>query len=355
MDSPKGRTDVPAVTEGTTQGAGRTGRARRALALAVVCGVAAPAVALAALPQKNASFESHDHRTKGKNWHVQFEIGKDNSRVETLVAYSEQCKSTAVDENVPVSDAGDLAAKGKAEGADWEVTARFTSPQDVEGTFRMTNAKGCDTGPLAFKASLGKKGDGHKTHEHSGGGHADHNTGPKYPPIGEASAAEKAEAEDMRRRAHRVAKSRFPTYRAARNQTFKRFPKNWKRPLVFHLRRELYENDRHIFMATRPESLVYWWPRRGDPILLGYMFRVPADRRPAFGGPIPIYHRHPGADGKLADNQMTHVWLTRDLRSAWANCLPVEQLEKAIPRFKYEKPRSGVSGAEAVPCEPVQR
>jgi len=51
---------------------------------------------------------------------------------------------------------------------------------------------------------------------------------------------------------------------------------------------------------------------------------------------------------------MTHVWLTGDLRSAWANCLPVAQLEQANPRFKYEKPRNGVSGTEAVPCEPVK-
>jgi len=327
---------------------------RRAVALALACGVAVPAVALAALPESNSSFESHDHETKGKNWHVQFEMGKDRSRVQTLVVYSEECDVTAAKEKVAISEAGDVAAKGKAQGGNWEITARFTTPQDVEGSFRITTPKGCDTGVLPFKDGLGKQGDGHSTHGHSGGGHADHNTGPKYPSIEKASASQRAQAADLRRRVHRTAREQFPTYRAARARTFRRFSKSWKRPLVFHVRRKRYEDDRHTFSARRPESLVYWWPRRGDPILLGYMFRVPAGSRPAFAGPIPIYHRHPGANGELADTQMTHVWLTGDLRSAWANCLPVEQLEKAIPRFNYEKPRSGVSGAEAVPCEPVK-
>jgi len=64
--------------------------------------------------------------------------------------------------------------------------------------------------------------------------------------------------------------------------------------VVFHLRRSSYDRDSRIFDARRPESLVYWWPKRGAPVLIGFMFRVPKGPRPAFAGPIPSYHQHMG-------------------------------------------------------------
>ena len=46
---------------------------------------------------------------------------------------------------------------------------------------------------------------------------------------------------------------------------------------------------------------------------------------------------------------MTHVWLTRDLRSALANCMPVAALEKAIPRYRYA-PAGRPLTHESQPC-----
>ena len=252
---------------------------------------------------------------------------------------------------MPISDCGDVKVSGRVKGSSWDVSAHFPEADHVTGTLHV--AKGdCDTGPIPFDVKEGADedhddmdmgGDGHAHHHH-------HHHGPKFPDIDSATAAQRKQAEDLRIRVRRAAATRFKTYRAARALNYKRFPRKWKLPVVFHLRNRAYENDNRIFDPRRPESLVYWWPRHGQPILLGFMFRAPAGPRPSFAGPIPIYHQHPNRYGKLGDNQMTHVWLTGGLRSAWSNCLPVKQLERANPKLRYEKPRSGVSGQESMPC-----
>ena len=86
----------------------------------------------------------------------------------------------------------------------------------------------------------------------------------------------------------------------------------------------------------------------GPPILLGFMYRAPLRKTPRFAGKLLAWHSHT-EDGRQGDNQMTHVWLTDDLRSALANCLPVAQLEKAIPRFRYSRPSHG-AGHESRRC-----
>jgi len=53
-----------------------------------------------------------------------------------------------------------------------------------------------------------------------------------------------------------------------------------------------------------------------------------------FAGPIPIYHGHASATGKIP-NQMTHVWMTKGPKMAWANCLPVFHLQQYNPVFKW--------------------
>jgi len=73
-------------------------------------------------------------------------------------------------------------------------------------------------------------------------------------------------------------------------------------------------------------------------VLLAFMFRVPADDVPPFGSPVIGWHQHVRADGHVGATQMTHVWLTGDLRSAYANCLPVPALEAAIPAFRFSAP-----------------
>ncbi len=327
---------------------------------ALLAALAAAAVALGALPARDARLEAHDHETKGRNWHVQLEVGKDRRRIDTVVAYSEQCGETLVQTGVAVAEDGAFAAGGptKKGGGSWEATGRFTAARVAEGTFRMRKGK-CDTGALPFKATAGSHaghGDGHEghDHEHKGsktGGHGAHH-GRKYPRLGAATPAQRGQAKALHRQVRRMARERFPTYEAAKRLGYERFNRKWGLPVVFHLRHRGYGTDGILLRASRPESLVYWWPRRGKPVLIGFMFRVPAGTRPAFAGPIPIYHGHPrpGGGGR-GPTQMTHVWLTRDLRTAWANCLPARQLEKELRRFRYRKQGNGNSGPEARPCQ----
>jgi hypothetical protein len=47
---------------------------------------------------------------------------------------------------------------------------------------------------------------------------------------------------------------------------------------------------------------------------------------------------------------MTHVWMTRTLRSALANCVPVAALEAANPRFRWSTPNQG-GGHNTEPCQ----
>jgi hypothetical protein len=88
------------------------------------------------------------------------------------------------------------------------------------------------------------------------------------------------------------------------------------------------------------------WATRADRIhALG-----PGLEDTALGQPLLGSHAH-----KLsgARSQMTHLWLTRGLRSALANCLPVQALQIAIPSFRYEeRTRASGSGPETRPCRP---
>ncbi|MDQ3678786.1 MAG: hypothetical protein M3401_18650, partial [Actinomycetota bacterium] len=82
--------------------------------------------------------------------------------------------------------------------------------------------------------------------------------------------------------------------------------------------------------------LVFWRRPQGPPVILGPMFRVAPGKRPSFAGPIPIYHSHNSKSGGKLKSQMTHVWMVKAGRnSAWANCLPVKQLEQYNPAFKW--------------------
>jgi len=323
------------------------------LALTVVAGLLTAGVPLApaALPAGGATVEAHNHASDGRNFHVQLEAGRDRRRLASVLVYSEQCGETFTQEDVPVAEDGTVRAGAAVEGGSWELSARFGGARTASGTFRVRLAD-CDTGVRSFRAK--RAAAGRRKGEHGGhggkGGHGGH--GPKYPPLRRATAAQRRQAETMRRQVWRMARRLFPSYRTAQRRGFVRYPGRWGRPVVFHLRSWLFDMDTISLRASRPESLVYWWPKRGAPILLGFMFRVPAPARPAFAGPIPIYHRHPGTNGKLGATQMTHVWLTHDLRSAWANCLPVDELEKSIRGFEYSKQGNGNSGVEARPCTP---
>ena len=293
--------------------------------------------ASAALPVKHRSYQAHDHSTPGKQWHVQLDVAARSTRtIKLVIVYTQQCKVTVAKENVPVFEDGTVKAQGKVKGGAWQLDAKFTSPEVLEGTWRVFKGR-CDTGVLPFTVAPLPPG---MTHNH----------GPKFPDLASANLHQTRQAIYMRHRVFRARDELFPTYRAARRLGFTRFDTQWKRPLVFHLRKAAYVHDDRIFDAWHPESLVYWWPAQGDPILLGMMFRVPSGLPPTYAGPIPIYHQHTSKFGGLGTTQMTHVWLTGDLKSAWSNCLPVKELEAANPAFHYVTPATAGSGPESAPC-----
>ena len=187
-------------------------------------------------------------------------------------------------------------------------------------------------------------------HAQGGHQHAGHH-GPEYPDLSTVSEAQVAEARDMLRRVHDAVATRFADYDQARAAGYERFTgRGWKRPLAFHLRHAGYERDDRVLDPERPESLVYWWPRSGPPQLVAMMFRAPPEA--TNGTPAVLtWHQHRNArTGRLGRTAMTHIWLTTDLRAAYANCLPREALEEAIPGFEYSPPRSQ-QAQESLPCK----
>ena len=283
------------------------------------------AAAQAALPPRGASFSFHDHDTAGKNWHVELKVdAKNPKRIATLVVYSQLCKGTVAKTGVPISDAGVIAASGGLKGyGSWEVNATFNAPRTLVGMIRVRRAN-CDTGVLSYPNAI--TGDGHTDHAHGGGGHH----GRQFPDFGSASIRERKQARGLHKRVLKRWTGITPAQ--ARRRGFHR-PRD-AGPVVqymFHVYNRRYERDDRVFDAKRPESLMFW--RRtdgGPPVLLAPMFRVAPGKRPSFAGPIPIYHGH--GDGK--SSRMTHVWMTKDPISAWAGCLPVNELQLYNPAFK---------------------
>jgi hypothetical protein len=316
--------------------------------------------ASAALPDRGTSFYTHDHVTKNDNWHIEVQMSKKTRlSVETLVLYAQKCKATIAEVEVPVTRDGVLAKSGTftptAKGAEensgsYTLTSTFTSSTRLEGSFQITQP-GCDSGVKAFVAKRGGD-DGHTNHQHSGGkGHANH--GAPFPDLSKASVHQRRQGRALWAQSLRSARELFPTYRTARNRGFVRFPRKWQRPLLFHLRSNAYEDDDVLLDARRPESLVYWWPKRGRPVLVAYMFRAPSGPIPARAKNALVWHQHYNRFGKLGATQMTHVWLldrSEGLKRAMANCLPIAALERSIPRFRYSKPGVYADSAESQPC-----
>jgi len=301
------------------------------LALAVGALLAIAGAVQAALPEKGARFLFHDHETAGKNWHVEFRIDPKNpKKIKTLVAYSQVCRATVAKQNVPISDGGAVTASGTFKGGGaWGVEATFEEPTKIVGTMGMTSKK-CDTGVLSYPNE--DTGDGHTEHGH-GGGHDGH-VGSKHPDLDSATPRQRRQAAALHRGVLRTW-SGVTVGEAARRGfirgTGKKFPTKLG---LFHVYNHRYENDGRIFDARRPEALVFWRRPDGPPLIMGPMFRVAPGKRPRFGGPIPIYHGHESKSGKVP-SQMTHVWMAKSLKSAWALCLPAKQLTRYNPAFEY--------------------
>jgi hypothetical protein len=305
----------------------------------------APTTASAVTPVKGARYTVHDHRTKGDAWHVELEVSKrDSARLRMVVLYDERCEETIASEGVQLTpegvvDAGGAFVATDADGneqpATWELDARFVTAHQVEGSFRIAEP-GCETS-RTFTARHG----GHR-----------HLTKLGYPNLNAAAPSARAEARRMLRRVRRIAASRFPTIERARRQGFDRYMVNYRPPPpgLFHLWSRTYNGDDSVLDPLRVESLVYWKPIEptAEPVLLAFMFRARPGRPPRFAGNIPIWHNH-----QKGGDRMIHVWLTPDLRAAYANCLPVPELERSLHPFRFDDVKSQLH--ESTPCPQGQQ
>jgi hypothetical protein len=194
---------------------------------------------------------------------------------------------------------------------------------------------------LAFVAMPAAGQEGHDGH----GDDAGHEGHAEYPDLEMATRRQVRQARRLRQRTERGV-ARFQRWPRARRAGYVEGPKLTGRPYLFHgrLRGSFQARDRRL-KPWLPEALMYWRPQHGRAILVGAMYRVPADKPPPrLGGPILGWHEHGGR------TQMTHLWLTGRTRTAFARCMPLAALQAAIPRFHWSEPVFR-SVPETDPCQ----
>jgi hypothetical protein len=188
--------------------------------------------------------------------------------------------------------------------------------------------------------------------------HGNENLLDQYPTVTLATSGQRAAA--ARLLAHvRAAALEWPTARAAAAAGFDthtiRRRSGDHSVHYLHAENHRYSHDAHYLDPERPEALIYanvpGWPL----VLIGVMFAMPRELKgPTPGGPITRWHTHtvcargdkrglsPRADGSCPagtrarqGGEMLHVWLTGDLRSAFAIHAPRSELGLAqlLPAF----------------------
>lgn len=181
---------------------------------------------------------------------------------------------------------------------------------------------------------------------------------PHLPDVSAASGGERRAAAAFLERVERLADRRFANVRTLAALGYRRgggmrfigqdkAEHRVRTPFV-HFKNAGHVHDSRVLDPTRPEALIYWKRPRGRPVLVGFMFRAPSLERPPDRGlgPFMIWHAHAICDdGRERGNplqfrtarcgsglahhgatQMTHVWLTKRLRFAYALEAPARQL-----------------------------
>jgi hypothetical protein len=172
---------------------------------------------------------------------------------------------------------------------------------------------------------------------------------PQYPDLSLASPGQRRAAVRLLRRI-REATARWRDVKAAAASGFATHPAKREPGDVFvgylHAEHRRFSADPRLLDPRRPESLIYATEPGRSPRLVGAMFSVPRGvSGPTPGGPIDRWHAHvvcvkgvkrglaPREDGtcptgatRTQGSEMLHVWLTSDLRSAFAVHAPVPEL-----------------------------
>lgn len=298
----------------------------------------------AAIPTQGETYQVHDHNTPGDNWHVQVDVHETKRRVSVIV-HSDRCGGNTPFATAVPYDADGVAKTYRALDPEkpgkgyWTFESRFTESHRLDGTFRIVT-RDCDTGPMVFVAHAG-------AHTHISYGTP---MGAK-PDMSLAKPRRLAQAQALYEESWRRAK-RFWNIEDAYARGFFDSPSDdaTRRAHVYHLRHLPFTQDKIYFNPKKTESLMYYNGLEGPPVLIGYMFRYKLKGgHPPFARPLLGWHAHGKGVWRGIPNQMTHVWLTNDLRSALSNCMPVEELEAALPDFEFSPMQPDVI-QEARPC-----
>jgi hypothetical protein len=150
-----------------------------------------------------------------------------------------------------------------------------------------------------------------------------------YPHLGRATPSQRAKARSLVRRTRGNA-PRFASVSDARARGY-RFNATENRVIGFPGLRHMRIHGTMRFTGRvldprAPQSLIYWCTAGRRCTLAGFMYRAPGDRRPPTYGGLLGWHKH----HSRRSTWMTHVWLTRTLRSALARCAPWPFLERAL-------------------------
>jgi hypothetical protein len=164
-----------------------------------------------------------------------------------------------------------------------------------------------------------------------------------YPDLAMAGAANVHRARRLLRASVRTM-SGFDTMDAAISRGYMPDPWPPRRPGFTHLRKNGVHFWGRVFDAAEPQSLLFWCPTRGQCRLTTYMYRAPAGRPPSTWGDLLMWHRH---HRTRTASWMTHVWLVKHVREAFATCAPMEALARDR-HIGIETPIS--SGRENQPC-----
>ena len=178
-------------------------------------------------------------------------------------------------------------------------------------------------------------------HAHGGGG--GHHEGMD---IDAATQDQRAQAGQFLAATTATAQQRFPTFEAARGAGYAFAPRSFEDQKdldYWHVTNHAYLKDKRDLDPARPESLMYWNDKDGNPELLAAVFRMPTRKpNPALGGPIIQWHLHPNSKGRPGRYKMTHLWLLPRLRDAYSMSMPTKRFQR---RFE-DLPGDG-SGAGA--------
>lgn len=293
-------------------------RPRRGLPAVLLCALLAlPAAAQAALPAKRALIGAHQHGTRGRDWHVQIETGKDRSTIRVLVLYAEECGGvTEVARKVPIAPDGSFSVEQPVTDGTgtWKVGGRVLDPGHAQGTWSIASGA-CAIADHAYDAYRGTRG--------PNGEHALLGNMADYGPDG--LLATKGRARTLRKIQLRslLSAKRFSTPQKAARRGYVLSTETGC-PGLHHARKRGTVMWGKVLDPKNPQSLVYWCDAAGNWTLAGYMYRAPGDRWPNTYGDMIQWHKHGG--GPQA-TWMTHVWMIIDPLAAWATCAPFPAFE----------------------------